>query len=110
MITSHERIRNACSAFNDGVILDSELASLIVSAVLEGDLKGMDDLACPIPPAIRETMLKSISYIESHDYVDPNPYVRDGLSDQQKRDRAASLMETYKTVFAQFRRYFNADS
>ena len=108
MTETPARIQRACDLFTQNVILDSELAWLVVHAVLDGNLGNLNELNCSMPAGVCDAMLAVISHIESHDYVDPNPFVRDGLSDTQKRQRADRLMKTYKFVFAQIRQHFDA--
>ncbi|SHI62216.1 hypothetical protein SAMN02745181_0518 [Rubritalea squalenifaciens DSM 18772] len=98
-----ERMR---SLLDQGVIIDQEFSWELVSAVLENRVN-IDDVVHLIPLSLKTDILRDIEYIESNDYLNPNPFVNDGLTEADRLERSKKLRSSYEKAFSLIRDHFS---
>lgn len=104
-----ERLKRARAAYDDGVITRGELALSVLKGIIEGNIATFDECREFIPLELRDIFLSEIEAIEGHDYVDKRTFVRDGLSDEEKRERAVRLKPVYQAIFSDIKLYFEGE-
>ena len=94
------------SLFDEGEILDREFSWMIICGILENKINVVDVLHF-IPTALKSVMLAHIEGVENNNYIDPNQFINDGLSDLERIKRSEELLPTYKYSFSMIKSYFN---
>ena len=103
-----EKMTRMRSLYDDGVILDRELSTVMLLGILDGDVSTFEECKPCLSPGLRDLILEQIQAYEANDYMDPNPFVNVDLSDDEKKERALRLKPAYKAIFSDIKSYFAA--
>ncbi|GAA5497221.1 hypothetical protein Rhal01_03414 [Rubritalea halochordaticola] len=105
MMTTDD-VKRMCALLEDGVILDREFAWAIISAILKGEVN-VSSIIHLLPLSLKRVMLDDIEYIESNDYLNPNPFVNDGLTEADRLERSKKLRSSYEKAFSLIRDHYS---